>query len=104
MALAKEGYEVFEAENADVALRIFQEENGKFHLVISDLVLPGQNGLQLIKELLILNPRLKAILNSGYVDKNINRSEIENSGILFLSKPYDIEDVLMVIRELMNQY
>ena len=104
MALAKEGYEVFEAENADVALRIFQEENGRFHLVISDLVLPGQNGLQLIKELLILKPRLKAILNSGYVDKNINSSEIENSGILFLSKPYDIEDVLMVIRELMNQY
>lgn len=104
MALAKEGYEVFEAENSTAALRIFQEENGRFHLVISDLVLPGQNGLQLIKELQILNPGLKAILNSGYIDNKIDRSEIEESGILFLSKPYDIEDVLIVIRELINQH
>ena len=104
MALEKEGYEVFEAENSTAALRIFQEENGRFHMVISDLVLPGENGLQLIKELLILNPGLKAILNSGYIDNKIDRSEIEKSGIHFLSKPYDIDDVLIVIRELINQH
>jgi len=73
-------------------------------MVISDLVLPGENGLQLIKELLILNPGLKAILNSGYIDNKIDRSEIEKSGIHFLSKPYDIDDVLIVIRELINQH
>ncbi len=104
MALVKEGYEVLEAESSAAAIRIFQEENGRFHLVISDLVLPGQNGLQLIKELLKLNPGLKAILNSGYIDKPIDRSEIEKSGILFLNKPYEIEDVLDAIRELMNHH
>lgn len=103
MALVKEGYDVIDAKNSSVALRKFQDENGRFHMVISDLVLPDQNGLQLIKELLILNPSLKAILNSGYIDKQIDHSDIEKSGIFFLSKPYDVEDLLIAIRELMNQ-
>ena len=103
MALAKEGYHVTEAENSSVALRKFHKENGRFHMVISDLVLPDQNGLQLIKELLILNPGLKAILNSGYIDKQIDSSDIDKSGIFFLSKPYDVEDLLFAIRELINQ-
>ncbi|MCC7202206.1 MAG: PAS domain S-box protein [Nitrospirae bacterium] len=104
MALEKEGYEVFEAENSAEALKIFQEENGRFNIVMSDLILPGHNGLHLIKELLKINPGLKAILNSGYIDKPIDKSEIEKSGILFLSKPYDIKDVLTAIREIMNKH
>ncbi len=104
MALEKEGYEVLEADTSANALRIFHEENGRFHLIISDLILPGQNGLQLIKELLKSKPGLKAILNSGYIDKPIERSEIENSGIIFLNKPYEIEDVLIIIRDLINQH
>ncbi len=103
MALAKEGYDVLEAENSVEALRIFHEEDGNFHLVFSDLVLPDQNGLKLIKILKKLNPGLKAILNSGYIDKNIDRTEIEQSGVIFLNKPYDIEDVLTTISDLLNQ-
>lgn len=103
MALAKEGYDVLEAENSVEALRIFHEEDGNFHLVFSDLVLPDQNGLKIIKILKKLNPGLKAILNSGYIDKNIDRTEIEQSGIIFLNKPYDIEVVLTTISDLLNQ-
>ena len=103
MALAKEGYDVIEAENSTVAIRKFQEESGRFHLLITDFVLPDQNGLQLINELLKLNPGLKAILNSGYIDKQIERAEIDKSGIFFMSKPFDIEELLIAIRELMNQ-
>ncbi|MCC6545414.1 MAG: PAS domain S-box protein [Nitrospirae bacterium] len=103
MALEKEGYEVIDADNSASALRIFQKENGRFHMVISDLVLPDQNGLRLIRTLITLKPELKAILNSGYIGQQIDRSEIEQSGIYFLSKPFDIEDLLIAIRELINK-
>ncbi len=103
MTLIDEGYVVFEAESAESALNIFHRENGKFDLVMSDLVLPGKDGLTLIKELIGLNTGLKAILNSGYIDKPIDRSDIEKYGIVFFNKPYDMQEVLVAIRNLLQQ-
>ena len=64
MSLVGEGYTVFEADSAHSAMDIFHREGGRFHLIMSDLVLPDKDGLTLIQELLLLNPKLKAILNS----------------------------------------
>ena len=50
--LRKNGYEVFEAPNVAEALRIYEQEDGRFDLVFSDVVLPDRSGVQLADELL----------------------------------------------------
>ena len=43
--LERSGFEVREAETGEAALRIFMEEEGKFHVALLDLMLPGIDGL-----------------------------------------------------------
>lgn len=102
MFLNDEGYVVLDAETAKEALDIFKEEEGRFHVVISDFILPGKNGLQLIEELRSLKPHLKAILFSGYMDRQVDLSKVEEAGISFLRKPFDIECLLRAIKEVMR--
>lgn len=102
MSLIGEGYTLFEADSSDSAMDIFHREGGRFHLIMSDLVLPDKDGLTLIQELLLLNPKLKAILNSGYIDKPIDQSKLEKHGIVFFNKPYDMQDILIAIRSLLK--
>ena len=93
--LRKNGYTVFEASNPSRALEIFNREKGNIHLVMSDVLMPEQNGLQMAEELLAANPQLKVIFSSGYVDEE--SACIKKKGYRFLQKPYQITDLLKAV-------
>ena len=99
-ALSENGYIVFEAANTQEALDIFERENGDFHLVFSDVVLPDKNGIQLIEQLLSSKPELRVLLGSGYTDDKSQLSIIRERGIPFIQKPYALSDLLRIIREI----
>jgi PAS domain S-box-containing protein len=98
-ALTESGYIIFAAHSADEALRMFEEEKRQFHLVLSDVVLPGRGGLELMEELLSKKPDLKVLLSSGYTDHKNQWPVIMEKGFRFLQKPYNLDDLLKVIRE-----
>ena len=99
--LTENGYSVFSVESADEALAIFERESGNFHLVLSDVVLPNQSGVELVSQLLALKPELRVILNSGYADEKSFRSVIHQKGYPFLEKPYTARKLLEVVRNVM---
>jgi len=101
--LSESGYIVFEAVNAEEALNIFERENGNFHLVFSDVVLPDESGLQLVDQLLSLEPKLKVLFSSGYTDEKSQWHLIREKGFRFLEKPYALSDLLRAIREAIEQ-
>ena len=98
--LRKNGYTVFEASNPSRALEIFNREKGNIHMVLSDVLMPEQNGLQMMEELLAANPQLKVIFSSGYVDEE--SACIKKKGYRFLQKPYQITDLLKAVSEAMQ--
>jgi hypothetical protein len=57
--LAESGYTVLTAPNPDVALLISGAPRRVIHLVLSDVVLPGRDGTQLVERLKILHPEAK---------------------------------------------
>jgi two-component system cell cycle sensor histidine kinase/response regulator CckA len=63
--LEGEGYRVLRASNATEAQAAFRRQRGSVQLLLSDVVLPGQNGLALAKDLRTSHPALKAIFISG---------------------------------------
>ena len=98
-ALDRHGYQVSSTYDAEEALAIWEKEEGKFDMLFSDVVLPGQTGLQLAEELAERDPNLKILLTSGYTDKKSQAPLIEEKGIPFLPKPYDIMTLLKKIKE-----
>ena len=93
------GYTVFEAANATEATAVFEAENGNFHLVFSDMVLPDRNGLQLADQLLSGKPELRVLLCSGYSDEKSRWTAVHERGWRLLQKPYPLAELLRAIRE-----
>ena len=102
-ALGDNGYVIYDAANAEEALDIFERENGDFHLIFSDVVLPGKTGLELVDQLLSHKPKLRVLMSSGYTDQKSQWPVIQERGFRFLQKTYALTDLLRAIREAIEQ-
>lgn len=100
--LLKSGYVVFEAANASEAMDIFEREKGNFHLVFSDLIMPGKNGVELVEHLLLRNPELGIILCSGYTDQKLQFMVVSEKKYKFIRKPYSINELCTAINEVVE--
>ena len=98
--LRKSGYQVLEAATLAEARRIFKREKKNFDIIFSDVILPDGNGAQLAEELSALNPKLRIILSSGYVDDRVQMKVIEDKGYQFLPKPYNLTRLINTILKL----
>jgi nitrogen-specific signal transduction histidine kinase/CheY-like chemotaxis protein len=97
------GYEVVTAENAKKAADAFEEQEGNFHLVFCDVVLPDKDGLELVGELLSQKPGLAVLLTSGYTDERTQWLLIREHGFRFLQKPFGLTDLLPAVREAIHE-
>jgi FixJ family two-component response regulator len=71
--------------------------------VITDLGLPKMTGMEECTQIKKLNPRARIIVATGYLDAGM-KSEFLKTGIQhFLYKPYDLKQVLKVIREVIDE-
>ncbi len=86
--LEKLGYRVLQAPSGEKALAIFKKRAPKIDLVLLDLIMPGLNGLNTLKHLRALDPKVRVLLLSGYEDRVGERLPPE---VDFLSKPYSLE-------------
>lgn len=98
-ALEENGYTILAAANAAEALELYEREQGRFDLLLSDVVLPGQSGVQLAEELLARKPGLRVLLTSGYADREPLRNAIRQKDFRFLQKPYDVAGLLHAVHE-----
>ena len=102
-ALKAYGYRVFEAKDATEAMTIFEAEKRDFDLVFSDVVLPDENGIDLVGKLLAIKPELKVLLTTGYVDEKSQWSKIQDNHYSFVQKPYQIYSLLQKIKEILHR-
>ena len=64
--LERLGYEVEACHTPADALQLFEENASKYALVLTDLSLPGMKGDEMIEQMRVIEPRLRAIVASGY--------------------------------------
>ena len=81
---------------------MFGHDVSKFKIVISDVVLPDGNGVELVGEFLKASPGLKVLLTSGYTDEKSRWKEINSRGYRFLYKPYPLRELLRVVHEILK--
>jgi PAS domain S-box-containing protein len=101
--LKKYKYRVLEAVNAADALRVVNNfDSKKIHLMITDIVMPGENGFQLAENMEELFPRMKVLYISGYTQSAIGGSRIYKPKATFLQKPFTPSDLIKSVRKILD--
>jgi len=100
--LERKGYTVLLAANADEARHLF-DEHPSIDLLLTDVVMPGASGPELVKQLVERRPTLKVVYMSGYTDEAIVHHGVLDAGIVFLHKPFSSESLGQIIREALDR-
>ncbi len=100
--LSNAGYEVVAAATAEDGIHCFERDQGRFDMVISDVVLPGKSGFDMVEHLQSDNPNLKVLLISGYSDERTRWSNIQQNGWRYLPKPVNRRVLLSTLREVLT--
>ncbi len=93
--LSASTFQILEAGDAEQALQIAADHGGNIDLLLTDLILPGMNGLQLAAELLLTHPGIRVLCMSGYALPTAGAPEMA-----FLEKPFRPETLLRKVLEL----
>ena len=96
------GYRVIEAGNASDAIRIYDESPDTIDLVLTDIVMPGMDGQELVEQLRTRNPGLKAVYMSGYTDRAIGESGSIPAATGFVEKPFTVDTLMRGLREVLD--
>ncbi|MCS6907021.1 MAG: hybrid sensor histidine kinase/response regulator [Anaerolineales bacterium] len=96
-ALTPQGYIVETAENGEQGLALFRKE--PFDLVLIDVMMPGISGIDLIREIHQVDPDAICIIITGYATVEMAVRAIKEGAYDFLTKPFTIDDLLLVVRQ-----
>jgi two-component system cell cycle sensor histidine kinase/response regulator CckA len=91
------GYKVIPAASGHEAMAIYEKQQEQINLVLSDIVMPGLFGDQLVLRLLEIRPDLKYILMSGNNPASLETSLPLEPGKNFLQKPFSIQELRQCI-------
>ncbi len=104
-SLEFDGYQVMDAPNGKVGMKLFQEE--PFDLVITDIVMPEKEGIETIGELRHYFPETKIIAISGGGQNLKANSVLHTAKILgancTLFKPFEIEEFLNAVKHVLGR-
>lgn len=101
--LADEGYIILPAASGTEALEICAAHAEPIHLLVTDVVMPGMGGRQLVENLTATRPAMKILYMSGYTDNAIVHHGVLDAGTAFLQKPFTPVSVLRKVREVLDQ-
>jgi CheY-like chemotaxis protein len=97
MILTEYGYRVLTAGSGQKALALLSREDTKVDLLVTDLVMPGMSGRELIERTRELAPAAKILCMSGYVMPTDRQS-----GIAYLQKPFTSHELLAKVKQLFD--
>lgn len=99
----EEEYNCYFAETGIRAMEYLEQKN--IHVVITDMRMPGINGLELLKHVEANYPSIVKLVLSGYTQlpqvlATINQVDIFN----FITKPWSIDELIVIIRKALDYY
>jgi two-component system cell cycle sensor histidine kinase/response regulator CckA len=93
LALERAGFTVIAAESGEELLERIEPGAVVPALLVSDMVMPGMDGLALAEALRARWPRLPVLLTSGYAEAALGR-DLAADGVRLMSKPYALKDLV----------
>ena len=101
--LESAGYRVLKTRNAAEAAVAFGECKAIVQLLLTDVVLPGQNGRDLANDLRALCPKLRILFISGYPENVVTRNGIQEDGMFYLPKPFSLQSLTRKVGQVLDK-
>ena len=101
-SLERRGYKVHTARDGVQAMEILRQEPCAIHLVVSDIMMPHVDGLELKRRAATLRPDVKFLFMSGYSEEAIEQRQTLAQGCAFLEKPFLPDELASKVRELLR--
>jgi CheY-like chemotaxis protein len=101
--LESKGYKVLCARDGLEAVNIFLSHKHEIALVITDMGLPVMTGTDEFIKLKEIDPNVKVIFASGFFEPDIKSELMADGGCGFIQKPYDPNDILRMIRQILDK-
>jgi PAS domain S-box-containing protein len=102
--LASHGYRVIEAADGDEALRLVEGRVESIDLLLTDVVMPGMSGAELARRFQALRPNARVLFASGYADDAVVSHGVQHDGVPFLQKPFEPDDLVRRVREVLDSH
>ncbi len=99
--MAHLGYKVLTADCAESALQLVEKTQETIHLLFTDIVMPGMDGVSLARELLKQKPGLRVVFASGYSQERLGKDP-ELASIPLLKKPFEAGELARLIRSVLD--
>jgi CheY-like chemotaxis protein len=100
--LQRDGYSVLAAGNAQEAISLLERHSRPIDLLLTDLMMPGMNGMELARRILSSHPAMKVLLISGYTEEETGMFVRKEHGAAFLQKPITPSILSRKVREVLD--
>ena len=96
------GFKAVAVQTGDAAIE--QINQTRFDVVVLDIKLKGEDGVDVMKRIKQINERLPVILLTGHMSKETNEEGLKAGAIDYIIKPINIEDLVVKLREAVALY
>ena len=100
--LTRFGYKALTAPDGESALELYSQKKEQIDLVMLDLILPGMGGIRCLEGLRESNPEVKVVVASGVSPNGEEKKILETSATGFISKPYNMRQMLEQVYQVLN--
>ncbi len=97
------GYTLLDAPSGEDALKVSDAYPGAIDLLVTDVVMPGMNGMQLAEKIRQRRPDIKVILISGYTDNAIVQQDMIDRKLILMQKPIIPTVLAAKVREVLGK-
>lgn len=98
--LTEEGYEVITAPDGEHAVELLEKEN--FDLVISDMVMPGMNGIEVLQAAFRINPDYQVVMITGYPSVDTAVRLVNLGAADYITKPFNVDLIKITVAKVME--
>ncbi|WP_208351970.1 ATP-binding protein [Pseudaestuariivita rosea] len=98
-ALQLRGYTVIEADSAEQALDILEDETLDIDLFVTDVIMPGLDGPTWVKSALEKRPDVKVVFVSGYAEDSFSDDQADIPNSVFLPKPFSLTELTSTVQK-----
>ncbi len=96
------GYSLIEARSATDAIQLVERREENIDLVLTDVVMPGMKGRELVNRLEKIRPSLKVLYMSAYTEDDAVNIGILSPGTSFIEKPFSPDQLAAKVREVLG--
>jgi two-component system, cell cycle sensor histidine kinase and response regulator CckA len=96
------GYTVIEARSAADAIQFVESHDETIDLVLTDVVMPGMKGRELVERLAKLRSSLKVLYMSAYAEDDAINIGILSPGMAFIEKPFSPDELAGKVRDVLS--